>query len=119
MSNSNDSSLKHIGQRIAELRATLSSDTGEKWSQPKLARELGLTQDIIYRLEQGSGSLDNFIKVLLFFHSKGFDLFWMIAPDNTSLPKYRQIKEQPLQENPEIIKALEKMSNLILGKSLS
>lgn len=120
MSNSNESSLKQIGQRIAELRITLSNDTGVKWSQPKLAKELGVTQDIIYRLEQGSGSMDNLVKVLLFYHTKGFDLFWMIAPDNSAIPKYRQITEQStLNENSELVKALEKMNNLILGKSMS
>lgn len=116
--NPEESPLKYVGERFEELRATLYRDSGEKWSQTKLATHLDLTQNIIYRLEQGSGSLENLVQVMLFFHAKGFDLFWMIAPDNTSLPKYRQIKGQP-QGNPEIIQTLEKLNNLILGKSVS
>jgi|GEM_PF-3382270 len=70
--------LKEIGRRFALLRTELSKSTGQKWSQQRLAQELGLAQPVIAKAEQGKGSFSNLIKIMAFYRRHGFTLDWLM-----------------------------------------
>lgn len=80
---------EEIGQRFAQLRAELSRQSGQTWSQDKLAKELGVAQSIIAKAEKGKGSLTNIIQMMVFFKDQGFNLDWLMTPDNTHIPTRR------------------------------
>lgn len=103
---------REIGKRLVELRKTLSKDSGTDWTQPMLSQELKLSQNIIQRLEQGSGSIDNLITILDFYHNKGFNTQWAIATDNSKIRMYREDKSS----DQDVIKALEKLNKIITNK---
>jgi transcriptional regulator with XRE-family HTH domain len=109
---------EQIGQRLAELRKTLAADSGQDLPQTKLAQELNVTQDVVYRLEKGTGSIENLTKILLYYHHKGYNMLWVLVPDNEDLPKYQcdYQNTQNTTANPEVLKALEKLSSLLKGK---
>jgi transcriptional regulator with XRE-family HTH domain len=104
-----------IGQRLAELRKTLSADSGVELSQVKLAQEAGLSQEIISRLENGMGSTENLLTILLFYDQKGYNMRWVLIPDNQDISLYHQ-ESGDSDANPEIRKALEKLNSLLLKK---
>jgi hypothetical protein len=41
---------------------------------------------------------------------------WVIVPENENIPKYQSHKIGTASNNPEIINALEKLNNILLGK---
>jgi transcriptional regulator with XRE-family HTH domain len=104
-----------IGPRLAELRKVLSIDTGMDISQAKLAQEAGLSQEIISRLENGMGSTDNLLAILLYYDKKGYNMRWVLIPDNEDIPQYNQ-QPNDASTNPEVKKTLEKLYSLLLGK---
>ena len=75
--------------RLVELRKALSRDTSEEWTQAKLARKLRLSQNVIHRLEQGRGTIENLAILLEFYHTKGYNIRWVLAPDNSKIRMYR------------------------------
>lgn len=81
---------EETGKRLVELRKTLSRDSGEEWTQPRLARKLGLSQNVLHRLEHGSGSIENLGKLIEFYYDKGFNIRWVMAADNRSIRMYRE-----------------------------
>ena len=81
-----------MGERFAELRKVLSRDSGEEWTQPRLAKKLRVSQEVIHRLERGSGSIENLAKLVEFYHDKGFNMRWVMAADNSSIGMYRDKK---------------------------
>lgn len=76
-----------IGKRLAFLRKEISSGK-EDWSQGKVGKAVDMTQNSIMRLENtGHGSLEGLLKLVLFYHARGYNLNWILAPDNTTLSK--------------------------------
>jgi transcriptional regulator with XRE-family HTH domain len=83
-----------IGERLAELRETLAADDPQSnWTQRKVASELGVSQNIIARLEKGLGSIDSLILLIWFYHSKGYSMHWLFVEDNSAASKYRKDEE--------------------------
>lgn len=80
---------ERIGRRLAFLRKDLSSSSGsEDWSQGRVGKATGLTQNGVMRLENsGHGSLEGLVKMLLFYYKHGYNLNWILAPDNTTLSR--------------------------------
>ena len=77
-----------IGKRLALLRTELAGPGEDAWSRTKLAVETGLTLNMVTRLEQsGAGSIETFITLLLFYHERGYNLSWVILPDNSTCSK--------------------------------
>ena len=77
-----------IGKRLATLRDELGYPGGEKWTQARVCAETGLTQNMLGRLEQaGAGSIEAFITYLLFFSKHGYNLNWILQPDNAHVSK--------------------------------
>ena len=105
-------SVVEIGRRLAELRKALSRDTGQEWTQPRIARQLGVSSNMIHRLEYGGGSLENLGKLLDFYHQQGFNIQWVMVSDNTSIGMYRpdSASEQELRQT------LEKLNKILNNK---
>jgi transcriptional regulator with XRE-family HTH domain len=77
-----------LGKRLAQLRNELACPGEAAWSQARLAEETGLTPNQIARLEQaGAGGIDTLVKLLTFYHSRGYSLSWILLPDNTMTSK--------------------------------
>ena len=99
-----------VGRRLAELRKALSRDTGEEWTQPKIAQQVGVLPNIIHRLEKyGSGSLENLTKLIEFYYDKGFDTNWVMLPDNSSVRMYREAKSS----DKELMQTLKKLRDIL------
>lgn len=90
-----------IGKRLALLREELSGAGGEKWTQTMVADETGLTKNMIGQMERsGAGGIEIFVTYLLFFHQRGYNINWIILPDNSRVTKMQlgaQIKAVELQ----------------------
>ncbi len=92
-----------VGRRLAQLRAELSKQSEENWTQERLARELNLAQSIIAKAEQGKGSLPNMIQILVFYKKQGFSIDWVL--DEKPSQEFPVRTEQPQnQTNAENIK---------------
>jgi len=105
-------SPEELGKRLTELRKALSRDSAEDWTQPRLGKELGLTQNAIHRLEHGNGSIVNLSLLVDFYHIKGYNIQWVMALDNSKLRMYRADKA-PDQE---LLQALENLNKIINNK---
>ncbi|WP_223654501.1 hypothetical protein [Hymenobacter psoromatis] len=77
-----------IGKRLAQLRDELACPGEDAWSQVRLAEETGLTRNVVARLEQTfSGSIEVCLTILHFYHHRGYNISWIILPDNTTVSK--------------------------------
>jgi transcriptional regulator with XRE-family HTH domain len=104
--------LEEMGKRLFELRKALSRDSNEEWTQSKVSEEVGLSINAIHRLERGSGSIENFLILLNFYHRKGYNTQWAIADDNSDIGMYRNEKAS----DQEVRKALENLNKVINNK---
>lgn len=81
-------SREKIGKRLAQLRDELAIPGEDAWSQVRLAEETGLTRNVVARLEQTfSGSIEVCLTILYFYHQRGYNISWIILPDNTTVSK--------------------------------
>ena len=79
---------EQIGKRLAQLRDELASLGEDTWSQARLAEEAGLSRNVVARLEQSfSGSIEVCLTILLFFHQRGYNISWIVLPDNSTVSK--------------------------------
>lgn len=79
---------EQIGKRLAQLRDELGCPGDDTWSQVRLAEETGLTRNVVARLEQTfSGSIEVCLTILFFYHHRGYNISWIILPDNTTVSK--------------------------------
>ena len=101
-----------MGKRLFELRKALSRDSNEEWTQNRVGEEINLSVNAIHRLEHGSGSIENFLILLNFYHKKGYNTQWAIADDNSKISMYRD--EKALDQ--EVMKALENLTKVINNK---
>ncbi|RZJ57197.1 MAG: XRE family transcriptional regulator [Hymenobacter sp.] len=77
-----------IGKRLAMLRDELGGPGEDAWTQDRLADATGLTRNMIARLEQScSGSIESCMTLLIFYHQRGYNLSWIVLPDNSSVSK--------------------------------
>jgi hypothetical protein len=83
-----DTPNKKIGRRLTQLRSELAGDGETAWPQVRLAEAVGLSTNQVARLEQsGAGSVEAFVTVLLFYNSRGYNLNWIMRPDNSTVSK--------------------------------
>jgi hypothetical protein len=78
-----------IGERLTQLRAMLAAESlvHNDWSPALLARKAGVSRAAYTRLEStGRGSTDVLAAVLNFYQSMGFNLAWVLTPDNANIP---------------------------------
>ncbi|WP_324680859.1 hypothetical protein [Hymenobacter sp. GOD-10R] len=99
---------KQIGKRMALLRDELAAPDEENWTQGRVAAETGLTLNQVARLEQAAaGSIEALITVLLFYHNRGYNISWILLPDNSTVSK------RVLSQNTKVVDArdiVEKLS---------
>lgn len=82
-------SSAHIGERLTQLRAMLAAESlvPNDWPPTLLARKAGVSRAAYTRLEStGRGSTDVVTAVLHFYQSMGFNLAWVLTPDNSAIP---------------------------------
>lgn len=72
-----------IGHRLKELRQLHSKKIGKRYTQKELAELLDVKQAIISRLEMGMGTMEIFMRVLLLYQSLGYNILWVLYPDNS------------------------------------
>jgi transcriptional regulator with XRE-family HTH domain len=70
------------------LRDELAGPGEGSWSQARLAEEAGLSRNVVARLEGSfSGSIEVCLTILFFFHQRGYNISWIILPDNSTVTK--------------------------------
>ncbi|WP_019991334.1 helix-turn-helix domain-containing protein [Rudanella lutea] len=84
-----------IGQRFEMLRHDL------KLSQAELAEEMGTTQNLIFRLENGLkvSQTSLFSTFLYFYKNYQINPEWLFSPENEYLPRYHDEKLLNIQYN--------------------
>ena len=75
-----------IAQRLNNLRKHLGERLGEKLTLDDVAAKAGIEDYKMVRLEQGKGSWDSLISLLLFYRTQGYNLDWILFPDNSKIP---------------------------------
>lgn len=80
---------QRVGRRLATIREELGRFYGDhNWSQTAVGNMIGLTQNIITRMEHGKGGLmENWLKVLNLYESQGYNLKWILTEDNSQVSK--------------------------------
>ncbi len=119
----------HIGERLTRLRGMLAAESLVlgAWPRTRLAREAGVPLAALTRLEStGRGSTEVLTAVLHFYQGKGFNLAWVLTPDNANIPVqgFRDIFEdeklpqarQPLSNLHRLLQPV--MAGLDAGQSL-
>ncbi len=109
---------EEIGRRLIEFRKALSAETGTEWSQRRLAKQLSLTQNVILRAEKGMGSLHNIVRLLLFYHSRGYSMNWVLVPDNSHIPMKKVSPEEVQEEMGEKMEKIQSLQLFIQGLEL-
>lgn len=88
-----------LGERLRQLRATLAAEAFDPkaWSRARVAREADVPGAALARLETtGRGPAATLAAVLRFYQDQGFNLAWVLAPDNEQIPlhAFRDIFEE-------------------------
>jgi hypothetical protein len=79
----------HTGERLTRLRAMLAAESlvPDAWPRTLLARKAGVSLAAYTRLEStGRGSTEVLTAVLHFYQDMGFNLAWVLTPDNADIP---------------------------------
>ena len=80
---------QRVGKRLAIIREELGKHYGEaEWTQTAVAKRTGLTQNIIWRIEQGEGGkIENWLKVMGVYEAEGYNLNWVLTKHNGRVGK--------------------------------
>jgi transcriptional regulator with XRE-family HTH domain len=80
---------QRVGKRLAIIREELGQFYGvQHWSQSAVAARVGLTQNIITRMEHGKGGLmENWLKLFNLYEQQGYNLHWVLTEDNRRVSK--------------------------------
>ena len=80
---------KRVGKRLAIIREELGRRYGEAdWTQEAVARRAKLTQNIIWRIEQGEGGkIENWLRLMGIYEGEGYNLNWILTIDNREVSK--------------------------------
>ena len=80
---------KHIdvvAQRLSSLRKHLGDRLDEKLTVQDMAERIGMAGHAMGRMEQGKGTPESLIVLLLYYRTQGYNLDWILLPDNTHIP---------------------------------
>lgn len=104
---------KRVGKRLAIIREELGKHYGEaEWTQAAVAKRTGLTQNIVWRIEQGEGGkIENWLKVMGIYESQGYNLNWVLTKNNGQVSKLQLdevTKKSPEPIRDAILKTLDK-----------
>ena len=78
-----------VGRRLFAIREELGRRTSEsEWSQSAVAKKTGLTQNIVWRIEQGEGGkVENWLRLMYLYEAQGYNLNWMLTEHNALVSK--------------------------------
>jgi hypothetical protein len=79
----------HIGERLFQLREMMAAESlvPDAWPRTLLARKAGVSLAAYTRLEStGRGSTEVVTAVLHFYQGMGFNLAWVLTPNNADIP---------------------------------
>lgn len=104
---------KRVGKRLAIIREELGKHYGEaEWTQAAVAKRIGLTQNIVWRIEQGEGGkIENWLKVMGVYESQGYNLNWVLTKNNGQVSKLQLdevTKKSPEPIRDAIVRTLDK-----------
>lgn len=104
---------QRVGKRLAIIREELGKHYGEAdWTQAAVAKRTGLTQNIIWRIEQGEGGkIENWLKVMGVYESEGYNLNWVLTKHNGRVSKLQLdevTKKAPESIRDAIVKTLDR-----------
>lgn len=91
-----------LGERFHQLRTTLAAEAYDPkaWPRARVAREAGVSGAALAQLEDtGRSTAANLAALLRFYQDQGFNLAWVLAPDNEEIPlhAFRDIFEDEAQ----------------------
>ncbi|TDN36989.1 hypothetical protein E4631_19820 [Hymenobacter sp. UV11] len=91
-----------LGERFHQLRTTLAAEAYDPkaWPRARVAREAGVSGAALAQLEDtGRSTAANLAALLRFYQDQGFNLAWVLAPDNEGIPlhAFRDIFEDEAQ----------------------
>lgn len=93
-----------ISQRLIKLREHLGERLGQELTQADLAEKAGIKDYIYRRLETGlKGTIVTLITLLDFYRIQGYNLDWILVPDNSRLPMMISEGNELLQLNEEMM----------------
>jgi transcriptional regulator with XRE-family HTH domain len=75
-----------IAQRLISLRKHLGERQNDNLTIRDIAEKSGIQEYKMTRLEHGKGSWESLITVLLFYRSQGYNLDWILFPNNENIP---------------------------------
>ncbi len=96
--------LGYLGERLKAIRLELIEldDTKDKrfspFSMTNVAERLNLDRTALANVERG-GSITNSIKVMLYYYSLGYNLGWILVPDNEFISMRNVGENMVFQEN--------------------
>ncbi|TVT36778.1 helix-turn-helix domain-containing protein [Hymenobacter setariae] len=83
-----------------------------EWTQAAVAKRIGLTQNIVWRIEQGEGGkIENWLKVMGVYESRGYNLNWVLTKNNGQVSKLQLdevTKKSPEPIRDAIVRTLDK-----------
>lgn len=76
--------VKIIGERLKQIRIHIGNVGPNKITQSQISDLLKLKDlnTTLSNLENGKGTILNFIKLILLYHSQGYNINWIILPNN-------------------------------------
>jgi hypothetical protein len=106
-----------VGKRLAQLRSELANAGEEVWSQSKVAAAAGLTANMVGRLEQFcAGTIDGILALLSFYHSRGFNISWIVLPDNSSVSKHNLSDANKAVDAQFVLEKIDELKELIISQ---
>lgn len=75
-----------IAQRLTNLRKHLGERRGEKLTIQDIAAKAQIPEHKMMRLEHGKGTSESLISLLLYYRTQGYNLDWILCPDNINIP---------------------------------
>ncbi|WP_018619762.1 transcriptional regulator [Spirosoma luteum] len=81
-----DVDMAVISQRLVSLRKHLGEQQGGNLTIQDLADNTGIPFHKMIRLEHGNGAIVSMIILLLFYRTHGYNLDWILFPDNANIP---------------------------------
>lgn len=93
-----------ISQRLVKLRKHLGERLGHELAQADLAEQAGIKDYMYQRLETGlRGTTLTLVTLLNFYRTQGYNLDWILTPDNSRIPMMISVGNELLQLSQEMM----------------
>lgn len=106
-----------VGKRLAQLRGELASIGEEMWSQARVGEAIGITANMVGRLEQFcAGKNDALLAMLRFYHARGFNISWIVLEDNSSVSKHNLSDANKAVDAQFVLEKIDELKELIISQ---